>query len=170
MSPFGAATLEADKTAFVALMKHLKAADPRHTVLMLQVENEINAYGSRRDYSPEATKLFEGQVPRGLCGGDEGEAGNVDRGVRRGGGEHVPDVVDCALHRADCEGRQGGVRAAALSESLAGEPAGDAAAGTAGVVRDDGPCAGYLEGDSAVAGHGCAGYLHAASMRSTRRS
>ena len=63
MSPFGAATLEADKTAFVALMKHLKATDPHHTVLMLQVENEINAYGSRRDYSPEATKLFEGQVP-----------------------------------------------------------------------------------------------------------
>jgi beta-galactosidase GanA len=63
MSPFGAATLEADKTAFVALMKHLKATDPRHTVLMLQVENEINAYGSRRDYSPEATKLFDGQVP-----------------------------------------------------------------------------------------------------------
>ena len=63
MSPFGAATLEADKTAFVALMKHLKATDPRHTVLMLQVENEINAYGSRRDYCPEATKLFEGQVP-----------------------------------------------------------------------------------------------------------
>ncbi len=63
MSPFGAATLEADKTAFVALMKHLKATDPRHTVLMLQVENEINAYGSQRDYCPEATKLFAGQVP-----------------------------------------------------------------------------------------------------------
>jgi beta-galactosidase GanA len=63
MSPFGQATMEADKTAFVALMKHLKVADPKHTVLMLQVENEINAYGSRRDYSPEATKLFEGQVP-----------------------------------------------------------------------------------------------------------
>jgi beta-galactosidase GanA len=67
MSPFGQATLEADKTAFVALMRHLKVADPRHTVLMLQVENEINAYGSRRDYSPEATKLFEGQVPPGFA-------------------------------------------------------------------------------------------------------
>ncbi len=63
MSPFGQATLEADKTAFSALMRHLKTADPRHTVLMVQVENEINAYGSARDYSPEATKLFEGQVP-----------------------------------------------------------------------------------------------------------
>jgi beta-galactosidase GanA len=63
MSPFATATMEADKAAFSALMRHLKAADPRHTVLMVQVENEINAYGSRRDYSPEATKLFEGQVP-----------------------------------------------------------------------------------------------------------
>jgi beta-galactosidase GanA len=63
MSPFGAATLAADKAAFSALMRHLKAADPRHTVLMVQVENEINAYGSGRDYSPEATRLFEGQVP-----------------------------------------------------------------------------------------------------------
>jgi len=63
LSPFGEATLEADKTAFSALMRHLKTADPRHTVLMVQVENEINAYGSGRDYSPEATKLFEGQVP-----------------------------------------------------------------------------------------------------------
>jgi hypothetical protein len=30
---------------------------------MVQVENEINAYGSARDYSPVATKLFDGQVP-----------------------------------------------------------------------------------------------------------
>jgi beta-galactosidase GanA len=63
MSPFGQATLEADKTAFAALMRHLKTADARHTVLMVQVENEINAYGSQRDYSAEATRLFEGQVP-----------------------------------------------------------------------------------------------------------
>jgi beta-galactosidase GanA len=63
MSPFGAATMKADAAAFAALMRHLKMADPRHTVLMVQVENEINAYGSARDYVPEATKLFEGQVP-----------------------------------------------------------------------------------------------------------
>jgi len=44
-------------------MRHLKAADARHTVIMVQVENEINAYGSPRDYSAEATRLFEGKVP-----------------------------------------------------------------------------------------------------------
>jgi beta-galactosidase GanA len=58
MSPFGAATMTADVAAFRALMHHLKAADQRHTVLMVQVENEINAYGSARDYAPEAVKLF----------------------------------------------------------------------------------------------------------------
>ncbi len=63
MSPFGAATMKADATAFAALMRHLKMADPRHTVIMVQVENEINAYGSARDYSSEGVKLFEGQVP-----------------------------------------------------------------------------------------------------------
>jgi len=63
MSPFGAATMAADKTAFSALMRHLKTADARHTVILVQVENEINAYGSARDYAPEAVRLFEGQVP-----------------------------------------------------------------------------------------------------------
>ena len=67
MSPFGAATMAADKTAFAALMRHLKTADPRHTVIMMQVENEINAYGSARDYAPEAVKLYEGQVPQELA-------------------------------------------------------------------------------------------------------
>lgn len=63
MSPFGAATMKADAAAFAALMRHLKMADARHTVIMVQVENEINAYGSARDYAPDAVKAFEGQVP-----------------------------------------------------------------------------------------------------------
>ena len=81
MSPFGAATMKADAAAFAALMRHLKVADARHTVLMVQVENEINAYGSQRDYAPEAVKLFEGQVPAEFAGGDEGEG--RERGRRR---------------------------------------------------------------------------------------
>jgi beta-galactosidase GanA len=63
MSPFAQATMDADMAAFRALMRHLKTADARHTVILVQVENEINAYGSQRDYSAEATRLFEGQVP-----------------------------------------------------------------------------------------------------------
>jgi beta-galactosidase GanA len=66
MSPFGTAMMKADAAAFAALMRHLKVADARHTVILVQVENEINAYGSARDYSDEGKKLFEGQVPPDL--------------------------------------------------------------------------------------------------------
>ena len=65
-SPFSAAMLAADTAAFRALMRHLKAADPGHTVILVQVENEINAYGSSRDYSPAAQAAFEAQVPAEL--------------------------------------------------------------------------------------------------------
>jgi len=75
MSPFGMATMEADKAAFVALMRHLKVADARHTVILLQVENEINAYGSARDYAPEAVKAFEGQVPAEFAAAMQVKAG-----------------------------------------------------------------------------------------------
>src|SRR5581483_4705189 len=62
-SPFGEATLAEDKRAFTALMRHLKYADPRHTVIMVQVENEAGAYGSMRDYSAAAQSAFESAVP-----------------------------------------------------------------------------------------------------------
>jgi beta-galactosidase GanA len=62
-SPFCAASLNEDKKAFTTLMRHLKESDSERTVLMVQVENETGTYGSTRDYSPEANKLFEGPVP-----------------------------------------------------------------------------------------------------------
>ena len=66
LSPLAQATLDADRTAFVALMRHLEAVDPQHTVIMVQVENETGTYGSVRDYSPRAQRLFDGPVPRPL--------------------------------------------------------------------------------------------------------
>jgi hypothetical protein len=63
-SPYAAASLEADKTAFSAFMRHLKTADPQRTVIMVQVENEAGTWGALRDYSPDAQKLFEAPVPR----------------------------------------------------------------------------------------------------------
>ncbi len=63
-SPFAAAALEADRRAFAALMRHLKTADLQRTVIMVQVENEPGTWGSLRDYSPEAQKLFDGPVPK----------------------------------------------------------------------------------------------------------
>jgi beta-galactosidase GanA len=66
LSPLFPATLEADKTAFAALMNHLKTADPQHTVIMVQVENEAGTWGSVRDYSPTAQAAFNGPVPGAL--------------------------------------------------------------------------------------------------------
>ncbi|MBO9718497.1 MAG: DUF5597 domain-containing protein [Pseudoxanthomonas sp.] len=66
LSPLGEATLQADRKAFVELMKHLKAADPQRTVIMVQPENEPGTYGGVRDFSPMAQKVFDGPVPDAL--------------------------------------------------------------------------------------------------------
>jgi hypothetical protein len=64
LSPLSRNTLDADKAAFVALMRHLKQIDSdAHTVLMIQVENESGNIGSIRDNSPEANRAFAGPVP-----------------------------------------------------------------------------------------------------------
>ncbi len=61
------ATMKADKSAFAALMRHLKALDGDiHTVLLVQLENESGIVGSVRDFSPEANAAFDGQVPADL--------------------------------------------------------------------------------------------------------
>ncbi len=65
-SPHIKATMEADIKAFTAVMRYLKKADTQHTVIMVQVENEAGAWGSERDYSPLAQKLFEEPVPAEL--------------------------------------------------------------------------------------------------------
>ena len=62
-SPLAEACMKADMKAFSALMRHLKSVDPVHTVIMIQVENEPGAWGSIRDYSPEAEKVFAAPVP-----------------------------------------------------------------------------------------------------------
>ena len=65
-SPNIEATLQADIKAFTAVMKYLKKADNRHTVIMVQVENESGSWGSVRDYSAAAQKLIDGAVPHEL--------------------------------------------------------------------------------------------------------
>ena len=62
-SPFCTASQELDIRAFTAFMRHLKAFDPQRTVIIVQVENESGTWGSTRDYSPAAQKLFEAPVP-----------------------------------------------------------------------------------------------------------
>jgi beta-galactosidase GanA len=67
LSPLGAATEEADARAFAALMQHLKAVDGQeHTVLMMQVENEVGVLGDSRDHSAAANAAFASAVPEEL--------------------------------------------------------------------------------------------------------
>jgi beta-galactosidase GanA len=64
LSPFGEQTLAADRKAFVALMTHLAQVDgARHTVIMMQVENEVGTYGLVRDFGAKAQAEFERPVP-----------------------------------------------------------------------------------------------------------
>ncbi len=67
LSPNSPANLDADSTAFAALMKHLRERDStEHTVVMMQVENESGSLGAVRDFSPMAQKQFDSAVPQGL--------------------------------------------------------------------------------------------------------
>jgi beta-galactosidase GanA len=66
LSPLGKNTLEADKKAFVELMKYLAKRDKDHTVIMVQVENEVGTYGAARDYSAMAQQQFTAPVPADL--------------------------------------------------------------------------------------------------------
>lgn len=66
-SVFGKETLEADKKAFAALMRHIKETDAvDKTVLMMQVENEIGMLPTAREISAVADKNFTAKVPAAL--------------------------------------------------------------------------------------------------------
>lgn len=64
LSPLSKNNLEADKRAYVRLMQHLKEIDGKdHTVIMIQVENEIGMLPDARNFDTEANKAFESAVP-----------------------------------------------------------------------------------------------------------
>lgn len=66
LSTLSDASMEADARAFAALMKHLRETDTDHTVLMMQVENEVGILNSVRDFSAVANQAFYGPVPGDL--------------------------------------------------------------------------------------------------------
>jgi hypothetical protein len=67
LSALGNATRDADAAAFGALMRHIKEVDgTRHTVLMMQVENEVGVLRDTRDRSAAANRAFAGPVPAEL--------------------------------------------------------------------------------------------------------
>jgi beta-galactosidase GanA len=64
LSPFSKENLEADSRAFAAFMRHLREVDSNdHTVIMVQVENEIGMIPDSRDRSAIANQLFTQPVP-----------------------------------------------------------------------------------------------------------
>jgi len=67
ITPFSQNALAADKRAFAALMRHIKNIDAKqHTILMIQVENEIGMLPEARDHSKPADEAFAGPVPAAL--------------------------------------------------------------------------------------------------------
>jgi len=67
LSTLSGATRDADARAFAALMSHIRQVDGKeHTVLMMQVENEVGVVGDSRDRSPAANQAFAGPVPKEL--------------------------------------------------------------------------------------------------------
>lgn len=66
LSSFSEENKRADSRAFAALMRHIKQIDSvEHTVIMMQVENEVGTSGDR-DYSKAATQVYESEVPEKL--------------------------------------------------------------------------------------------------------
>jgi hypothetical protein len=64
LSTFGTQAREADARAFATLMRHLGELDGRdHTVIMMQVQNEVGVLGDSRDRSDDANEAFAGPVP-----------------------------------------------------------------------------------------------------------
>jgi hypothetical protein len=67
LTPLGETSCAADARAFGALMRHLKEVDgTQHTVLMVQVENEVGLLGASRDHSPLAEAAFAQNPPAEL--------------------------------------------------------------------------------------------------------
>ena len=67
LSPFSDQCRDADARAFAAFMKRLKEIDGEvHTVIMVQVENEVGVVPDARDSSAAANQAYSQPVPREL--------------------------------------------------------------------------------------------------------
>ena len=66
LTPFNESNRKADASAFAALIKHVREVDAAHTVIMVQVENEVGVIPESRDHSPVANSAFAGAVPKEL--------------------------------------------------------------------------------------------------------
>ncbi len=67
LTPLSAANRDADARAFAALMRRIREVDgDAHTVIMIQVENEVGVIPDARDHSPAADAAYRQPVPEEL--------------------------------------------------------------------------------------------------------
>jgi beta-galactosidase GanA len=67
LTPFSIESRNADQRAFIELMRHIKIIDGKaHTVIMIQVENEIGMIPEARDYCDLANNAYSQLVPQQL--------------------------------------------------------------------------------------------------------
>src|SRR5205823_4687633 len=67
LSTVAEANWQADARAFAALMQHIAEVDGSdHTVIMVQVENEVGVLGDTRDRCEAANRAYDGLTPQAL--------------------------------------------------------------------------------------------------------
>jgi len=67
LTPLSNENRKADSAAFAAMMRHLRSVDgDQHTVIMVQIENEVGIKPEPRDLSPLANERFSSSVPTEL--------------------------------------------------------------------------------------------------------
>jgi hypothetical protein len=66
VNAFAEQNMAANARAYAALMRHIREIDPQHTVILMQVENEVGVYGDSRDRSPLAEAAWAKPVPGDL--------------------------------------------------------------------------------------------------------
>ena len=82
LSTFGKESCTSDAKAFAALMGHIRDIDKdEHTVIMIQVQNEIGTLRTKRDFSAVANSGFNGPVPAELISYLENNKSSIHPGV-----------------------------------------------------------------------------------------
>jgi len=66
LSPLGETSMLAEAKAFRSLMHHIREVDTGHTIIMMQVDNEMGLMGDSRDRSPLAEAAWTAPVPAEL--------------------------------------------------------------------------------------------------------
>lgn len=83
VTPLSAEALKADAHAFAMLMKHVREVDANHTVIMIQVQNEVGVIGDARDHSTLAETAFNKNVPAALMDGLNKNKNELQPGLKK---------------------------------------------------------------------------------------